>query len=156
MAVYEQIVLLSGIDADGNRYLLYPITTLDCVDGAEDLLHFDTVQELTEEQQARVRSNLGIPEAGQNIFSAKAILPVAGWEENAEGRYVQTISLPGVLAVDEPFVDMYLLGLTDEQQNEVAAAWASAVNIVTGDGTLTACFCDLPEVDIPIKIKEVR
>lgn len=156
MAVYEQAVLLSGIDAAGNRYLLYPITTLDCVDGAEDLLHFDAVQELTEEQRARVRSTLGIPEAGQNIFRAKTLLPAADWEEGEDGRYYQTIDLDGILDTDEPIIDLYLMELSEEQIDEVADAWASAVNIVAGNGILTACFCDLPEVDIPIKIKEVR
>lgn len=37
MAVIEKNVLLTGKDADGNKTLNYPITKLECVDGAEDL-----------------------------------------------------------------------------------------------------------------------
>ena len=59
MAVYEQNVLLTNKDADGNKSLLFPITLLDNVDGAEDLLHYDKAQELTETQQTQVRDNIG-------------------------------------------------------------------------------------------------
>ena len=59
MAVYEQNVLLTNKDADGNKSLLFPITRLDNVDGAEDLLHYDSAQELTETQQTQVRDNIG-------------------------------------------------------------------------------------------------
>lgn len=38
MAVYEKDGLLTYKDNEGNRYLLYPITRLECVDGAEDLV----------------------------------------------------------------------------------------------------------------------
>lgn len=59
MAVYEKNVLLTGKDKDGNNHLLYPITQLDCVDGAEDLLHYGAAQELTDEEQTQARTNIG-------------------------------------------------------------------------------------------------
>lgn len=58
MAVFEKSALLQCKDAEGNTYLLYPITKLDCVDGAEDLLHFGA-QELTDGEQAQARANIG-------------------------------------------------------------------------------------------------
>ena len=59
MAVYEKNALLTVKDEAGNRYLIYPITQLDCVDGAEDLLHYGSAQDLTGAEKARVLSNIG-------------------------------------------------------------------------------------------------
>ena len=58
MAVIEQNGLLSYIDAAGNTYILYPVTKLDNVDGAEDLLK-TVAQELTEAQKTQARGNIG-------------------------------------------------------------------------------------------------
>ena len=58
MAVIEQNGLLSYIDAAGNTYILYPVTKLDNVDGAEDLLKI-VAQELTEAQKTQARGNIG-------------------------------------------------------------------------------------------------
>ena len=50
MAVIEQNALLTGKDAAGNKTLLYPITKLECVDGAEELMSEDSFsQKLSEE-----------------------------------------------------------------------------------------------------------
>lgn len=43
MAVYDKDGLLTYKDDDGNKYLLYPITRLDCVDGAENLVDQDAL-----------------------------------------------------------------------------------------------------------------
>lgn len=59
MAVLEKNALLQCKDAEGNTILLYPITTLDCVDGSEDLLHYGAAQALTATEQAQGRANLG-------------------------------------------------------------------------------------------------
>lgn len=59
MAVYEKSMLLRCRDAAGNVILLYPITKLDCVDGAEDLVHYGAAQELTDAEMAQARSNIG-------------------------------------------------------------------------------------------------
>lgn len=59
MAVYEKNALLTGKDEAGNKNLIYPITKLDCVDGAEDLLHYGAAQELTDTEQAQARTNIG-------------------------------------------------------------------------------------------------
>ena len=38
MAIYEKNVLLMSKDGAGNQNLMYPITRLECVDGAEEAL----------------------------------------------------------------------------------------------------------------------
>lgn len=59
MAVYEKNTLLMCRDADGNKFLLYPITKLECVDGAEDLLHYGAAQDLSDGEKAQVLANIG-------------------------------------------------------------------------------------------------
>jgi hypothetical protein len=65
MAVYEKNVLLTRKDAAGNTHLLYPITTLENVDGSESLLNFGEAQELTEAQKAQARKNIGAAAVGE-------------------------------------------------------------------------------------------
>lgn len=86
MAVYEKDGLISVKDASGNTYLLYPITRLDCVAGAEDLLHYGAAQELTEAQMAQARENIG-------AAALLAVIPVP--ETAAVGQYLR------ISAVDE-------------------------------------------------------
>lgn len=59
MAIQEKYGLLTYKDAAGNTNLLYPITRLESVDGAEDLVHFDTEQSLTDVQKEQARTNIG-------------------------------------------------------------------------------------------------
>lgn len=75
MAVNEKNVLLTGKDASGNKNLLYPITKLDCVDGAEDLVHFGAAQTLTSTEKAQARSNIGAQAAGD--YAQVSQLPTA-------------------------------------------------------------------------------
>lgn len=60
MAVSEKNMLLTGKDSAGNKVLLYPVTKLECVDGADELLSFTERQELTDEQKQIALQNLGI------------------------------------------------------------------------------------------------
>lgn len=60
MAVSEKNMLLTGKDSAGNNVLLYPVTKLECVDGADELLSFTERQELTDEQKQIALQNLGI------------------------------------------------------------------------------------------------
>ena len=94
MAVFEKNTLLACKDAAGNTYLLYPITKLDCVDGAEDLLHYGAAQELTEAEQAQARLNIAaIPmpataEVGQ-------FLRVAAVDASGKVTAVEAVSMTG-------------------------------------------------------------
>lgn len=84
-----------------------------------------------------------------------ATIPAASWAER-DGRYTQTVSVEGIVAGDNPDVDIYLDGLTVEQEDAISEAWAGAVKITAADGGLVCSFNSAPAVDIPIKIKVVR
>lgn len=99
MAVYEQTTLLRCKDENGNEYLLYPITRLDCVDGAEDLVHFDKDQELTAVQKAQFLKNIGglcAPVSAQ----ANQFLKVSAVDANGNVTAVETIDIETNTEVD--------------------------------------------------------
>ena len=81
-------------------------------------------------------------------------LTAAGWSGSAP--YIQTITVPGLLATDNPFVDVNLSGVTNG--SSILEAWILAGRVtVTADNTVVAyCYEDKPEVDIPILFKVVR
>lgn len=65
MAIVEKDGLLSYIDEAGNTYILYPISKLDNIDGAENLLKI-IAQELTEAQKTQARTNIGAAAESHN------------------------------------------------------------------------------------------
>lgn len=85
-----------------------------------------------------------------------ATIPAASWAEVSDGRYSQTVAVPGMLASDSPSVDVYLDGLTTDQENAIADAWGGIVKMIPADGSAVFYFNTQPELDIPIKIKVVR
>ena len=100
MAIVEQNVLLRCKDENGNEYLLYPITNIDCVDGAEDLVHFDKEQELTAEQKAQFLKNIGGLRA-PNRAEANKFLKVTAVDANGTVTAVETIDIETNAEVDD-------------------------------------------------------
>ena len=90
-----------------------------------------------------------------SVFSTEATLPASGWTASGS-RWTQTIPIAGILASDEPVVDVRLEGLTEAQEDAVLEDWASMVKIITGNGSMTAYASAAPVINIPIRIKEVR
>lgn len=85
MAVIENSAFIKYKDEDGNVYLVYPITTKDNVDGLDEIetelataVKFVS-QELTEEQKAIVRANIG---AGTS--NVKIGLPTSTEDDNGK------------------------------------------------------------------------
>lgn len=100
MAVYEQSALLRCKDENGNEYLLYPITKLDCVDGAEDLVHYDKDQELTAVQKAQFLKNIGglcAPVSAQT----NQFLKVSAVDDNGNVTAVETEEVQNEVSWDD-------------------------------------------------------
>lgn len=90
-----------------------------------------------------------------NIIERTATLLASGW--SAEAPYTQTVSADGVLGADAAFVDVDLTAaLTADEMSALNDAWGGMLKATTGAGGVTVVFSDVPEVDIPIKIKVVR
>lgn len=90
-----------------------------------------------------------------NLMEIRATLLATGW--SASEPYTQTVVAEGVLGSDEPWweVDMSKASSFDEKK-ALNDAWSGIVDADSGTNTATFWFRDVPEIDIPIKIKVVR
>lgn len=90
-----------------------------------------------------------------NIIERTATLLASGW--SAEAPYTQTVAADGILGADAAFVDVDLTAaLTADEMSATNDAWGNVLKATAGTGSVTVVFSDVPEVDIPIKIKVVR
>lgn len=90
-----------------------------------------------------------------NIIELSATLLASGWD--GESPCTQTVTAEGVLAADSPFVELNLAAVTDsEEMTALNDAWGSVLKGESGTNTVTITFADLPDRNIPIKIKVVR
>ena len=90
-----------------------------------------------------------------NIIEESATLLASGW--SADEPYSQTVVVDGILGADKPFVDVDMdSAYTADDMKALSAAWAGALKATAGTNTVTVYMLDLPEVDIPIKVKVVR
>lgn len=82
-----------------------------------------------------------------------ATLTAAGWTGSA-APYIQTVSVDGILATDNPIIDC---NQPETGSMDILVNWGFVHHITTADGSITAyCFMEKPTEDIPIQIKVVR
>ena len=92
------------------------------------------------------------PEASYNF---KATIPATGW--SGADPWVNTVSVPGLLATDNPFIDIDFSAAADFAA--VSALYQKSAiiyRVETGDDNLTAYALGDIDVNIPIQIKVVR
>ncbi len=78
------------------------------------------------------------------------------WVTAETGEYTQTVAVSGILATDNPIVDVVL---DDEKDTALAQleSWSLISKIETYDGSITVtCLEEAPTVAIPIQLKVVR
>lgn len=87
----------------------------------------------------------------------KVTLTAAGWSDNGDGRYKQTVPVAGVTtdASQIIVVDVYQDGTDLDADATVMEAWLDASgpagqNKTQGNGTLTFYCTDVPSVNIPV------
>ncbi len=85
-----------------------------------------------------------------------ATLTAAGW--SASAPYTQTAPAAGVLATDDPFVDVDMSGASGSAQGTaLTEAWGFVGRVTAGNGQITAyCYEDKPAVNLPVILKVVR
>lgn len=90
-----------------------------------------------------------------NLIERTATLLASGW--SADAPYTQTVAAADLLGADSPEVDVDLTtAITADEMTELNEAWGNVLKATAGAGSLTVVFSDVPEVNIPIKIKVVR
>ena len=85
-----------------------------------------------------------------------ATLTAAGW--SASAPYQQTVSAEGILATDDPFVDVDMSGASGSSQGTaLTEAWGFVGRVTAGNGQITAyCYEEKPAVNLPVILKVVR
>ena len=78
------------------------------------------------------------------------------WEKEESGEYTQTVAVTGILASDNPIVDV-VLDSSKTVALQQLEAWSYISKIETADGSITVtCLEEAPTVAIPIQLKVVR
>lgn len=94
MSVIEKSGVMKYKDKDGQVYIMLPITTADKVDGAVSFYE----QELTEEEKAQARANIGAISADE--------VPESGGSEQIQSDYDQNDSSAMDYIKNRPFYDV--------------------------------------------------
>lgn len=97
--------------------------------------------------------------AGEDYAIAAEFTATLGtdWTEDSNDYKSQTVTVSGLLASDNPFVDCVLSGTDPDADTQILAAFSLVNRIVANEGSITAqCIGDAPTVNIPLMIKVVR
>lgn len=112
---------------------------------------------LAEKMDAQSGVELAAEVAGKaSTAGYTATLLGAGW--SAGVPHTQTVAVEGMLATDNPFVDVDMSGATTGAAGTALSdAWTLVGRVEAGAGSITAyCYDDAPAVDIPLILKVVR
>ncbi len=116
------------------------------------------LQSLADGLETKISEQEALQAIGRKASTASytAVFPSAGW--SASAPYSQTVSVTGILAADDPLIDVSLSGSSTAQVGKALTdAWTFVGRVDTGDGTVTAyCYEEKPEVDVPVILKVVR
>ena len=99
-----------------------------------------------------------LPKDHRASVEITAEIPSGGWTKNGNYYYKQ-IDVAGILASDEPIVDINITTMADWSETAVAAmqkAWANVVKVETANGSIRAYAYKAPTAVIPIKLLCVR
>lgn len=88
--------------------------------------------------------------------SYTATFPSSGWSSSAP--YTQTVNVDGILATDDPIVDIDMSSATNaDDWALLTEAWNFVGRITANQGSVTMyCYEEKPTVDITIFLKVVR
>lgn len=83
-----------------------------------------------------------------------ATIPTTGWSGDA-APYSKDITVTGIVAADNPIIDITLSGDYTNTQKQLSA-WGDIYRIVAGANKITCYSNEIPEIAIPIQIKVVK
>ena len=138
ITTHDQIIM-----ADGNRWDGKSLSNGGSVNGAIEAPSFIENGVSLEAKYAQV-----------SVHSAK--LSAAGW--SATAPYTQTVLANGILATDNPFVDVDASSATDSDAGiAITEAWSFIGRVTANDGTITAyCYSEKPTVDLSLILTVMR
>lgn len=86
-----------------------------------------------------------------------AVFPANGWEGDAS-PFTQTVLVEGILATDNPIVDIDMSNAVSDEDSALALEeWIYIRRITANEGSVTMyCYDEIPTKDITIILKVVR
>lgn len=143
-------------DQDGNITLTAGYIPVSSEAGAETVTQ--RLSGLNTALQTKISSADALSAIAQKASTQRfsATLSTSGW--SASAPYTQTVNVSGLLATDDPFVDVSLSGAsTASAATALMEAWGFVGRVSAGAGTITAyCYEEKPTVAIPLILKVVR
>ena len=94
-----------------------------------------------------------IPYGSSTLTNTYTSTVDTSWTSNSAGYYTKTITVSGILASDNPIID--LIPTTSGYENE-QDAWGKIFKITTADNSVTLYASKATETSITIQIKVVR
>lgn len=137
MATTEKVGILMHSDSSGNMTVIYPVTTLDAVDG---------IEEMREEIE-----NVCKGYTDSKHINAQVTLYASQWSSTAP--YTQTVNVTGILSTDRPHYGV-IYSSNKEAEKE---SFAMVDDLDTANGSVTfSCFTDKPTVNLTIQLEVNR
>ena len=157
------IKVLSTVTGSGGEVTINPLDVTKGGTGCSSL------EELAD--KLGVRGTISISKGGTGATTATAALKALGgastetyiasissssWLVNSNGGYYKTVTVPGIVASDNPVADIILS--TDVTASRLQLeAWACVSHIVTDEGQITIyCFDGAPTVAMSVQFLCVR
>ncbi len=126
----------------------------DGVTGIDTSMIYAQVSDLIAKIQANLQAVYDNVEMA-SVTEFTGTLAVDGWTDAAP--YTQSITTTGVLAADKPFVDVDMTNATSAEDMETLQdAWSNIVKATADANVVSFVALELPEIDIPVKVKVVR
>lgn len=137
MATTEKVGILMHSDSSGNMSLIYPVTTVDAVDGIEEMR--DEIENSCKDY------------ANSKHINAQVTLYASQWSSTAP--YTQTVNVTGFLSTDRPHYGV-IYSSNKEAEKE---SFAMVDDLDTSNGKVTfSCFTDKPTVNLTIQLEVNR
>lgn len=150
----------SPLEMNGNH--IYPITTHDQIimaDGnrwdGKSLSNGGSVSGAIE-ATAFIENGVSLETKYTQVSTYHATLPAYGWSDSVP--YTQTVSVQGILATDNPFVDVDVSSALDSDSGlAITEAWSFIGRITANEGTITAyCYLEKPAVNLDLILTVMR
>jgi hypothetical protein len=140
----EKNIIMQRKKSDGTYDQYYPKTKVENVDGALKQADLD----------AHISEKATLTKLAHVQHDTLTVTLSTAWS-GSTAPFTKTQSVSGILATDNPVVDVVMSGAfaTDEKREE---AWGNIYRITTANNSITLYAMEKPTVSLPIQLKVVR
>ena len=157
MAMTEHEGLQIYKDASGNSFILYPITKVHLVDGLDEFISEKVATPLNHVNAKNNPHNVTAEQVGAATTKTITVSVGTSWiADTTNGGYYQTSAATGIVAGDNPVVDV-ILGSDVEANALYKESWACVDRVVTAANSVTIYANEkAPTTAFTFQVKVVR